>query len=189
MARITLRNSKSLEDFKKPYIVTEVNTSHFGDIEKAKKMIDKAKYLGADCVKFQSWSAKTLYSKTFYDENPIAKRFVQKFALSKDQLREISRYCNKVGIDFASTPYSKEEVDFLVNDKSVPYIKIASMDLNNYGFLGSAASSGLPIVYLQGMSEMSEIRKAVDTIELENNTKICILHCVSIYPQIYLLLV
>ena len=96
------------------------------NIEKAKKMIDKAKYLGADCVKFQSWSAKTLYSKTFYDENPIAKRFVQKFALSKDQLREISRYCNKVGIDFAFTPYSKEEVDFLVNDKSVPYIKIAS---------------------------------------------------------------
>ena len=56
------------------------------------------------------------------------------------------------------------------------------MDLNNYGFLSYAASSGLPIVLSTGMSEMSEIRKAVDTIELENNTKICILHCVSIYP-------
>ena len=32
----------------------------------------KAKEIGCDCVKFQSWTADTLYSKTYYDENPIA---------------------------------------------------------------------------------------------------------------------
>ena len=72
MAKIRLRNSKYIGDFKKPYFVAEVNTSHFGDIDLAKKTLTKLS-VGCDCVKFQSWSAETLYSKTYYDENPIAK--------------------------------------------------------------------------------------------------------------------
>ena len=61
----------------------EVNTSHFGDIEKAKKLIDAVKKSGADCVKFQSWSAESLYGNDFYIENPMAKRFVKKFSLDE----------------------------------------------------------------------------------------------------------
>ena len=78
MAKIQLNDSKHLSDFGKPYIVAEVNTSHFGDVELAKKMISNAKEVGCDCVKFQSWSVDTLYSKSYYNENPIAKRFVKK---------------------------------------------------------------------------------------------------------------
>ena len=62
MASIKLRGSTILEDFGKPYIVAEVNTSHFGDINIAKEMIDKVKVIGCSCVKFQSWNADTLYS-------------------------------------------------------------------------------------------------------------------------------
>ena len=182
MATIKLRDSTCLGDFNRPYIVAEINTSHFGDIELAKKMIDQAKYVGCDCVKFQSWSAETLYSRTYYDENPIAKRFVKKFAFSKDELKEVARYSKKIGIDFSSTPYSKEEVDFLVETGNVPYIKVASMDLNNYTYLRYIARTGMPIVLSTGMSEMEEIRKAVKSIEMEENHNICLLHCVSIYP-------
>ena len=182
MATIKLRNSTCLEDFNKPYIVAEINTSHFGDIELARKMIDQAKYVGCDCVKFQSWSAETLYSKTYYDENPIAKRFVKKFAFSKTELTEVAEYSRKSGIAFSSTPYSREEVDFLVEEGNVPYVKVASMDLNNYSYLGYIARTGVPIVLSTGMSEMEEIRKAVETIEMEENNNICLLHCISIYP-------
>jgi len=182
MAKIKLRNSRSIEDFKEPYFVAEVNTSHFGDIDLAKKMIDKAKSIGCDCVKFQSWSAETLYSKTYYDENPIAKRFVKKFSFSIDDLKEVSNYCKKIGIDFASTPYSKDEVNFLVEQENVPYIKVASMDINNYDFLSYIASTGVPIVLSTGMSEIEEIQKAVDIIEKAGNNNICLLHCISIYP-------
>ena len=60
-----LNNRMGLSDFGKPYIVAELNTSHMGKIDNAKEMISNAKEAGCDCVKFQSWSAETLYSKSY----------------------------------------------------------------------------------------------------------------------------
>jgi sialic acid synthase SpsE len=179
---LTLRNSVVLGDFERPYIVAEINTSHFGNIETAKQMIIKAKDSGCDCVKFQSWSAETLYSKTYYDKNPIAKRFVEGFSFSKKELAVVAEYSDKLDIDFASTPYSTSEVDFLINECNVPYIKIASMDLNNHNFLNYIARTGSPIVLSTGMGDMNDIKKAVEIIENAGNNNICILHCISIYP-------
>ena len=182
MAKIKLKDSTILQDYGNPYIVAEVNTSHFGDISIAKQMIDNAKNIGCDCVKFQSWSSDSLYSNTYYKENPIAKRFVKKFSFSNKDLQEVSDYCKETGIGFSSTPYSKEEVDFLVEELNVHYIKIASMDLNNFSYLRHIARKGVPIVLSTGMAEMNEIIKAVDTIEKEGNNAICVLHCISVYP-------
>lgn len=164
-----------------PYFVAEVNSSHGGSMETAKKMIDAAVECGCNCVKFQSWSAKTLYSKTYYKANPIAKRFVDKFSMSEEQLRELADYCKSKGIAFASTPYSKEEVDFLVS-VGVPFIKIASMEINNYSFLEYIAKTCVPIVLSTGMADAEEICKAVEIIEKVGNKNLCILHCISIYP-------
>ena len=182
MGTIQLRNSTILGDYIKPYIVAEVNTSHFGNINTAKKMIDEAKKAGCDCVKFQSWTTDTLYSKTYYDANPIAKRFVKEFSFDRKELTEMVNYCKKIEIDFASTPYSQSEVDFLIGKGNVPYIKVASMDINNYDFLSYIASTGVPIVLSTGMSEIGEVQKAVDIIEKAGNNNICLLHCISIYP-------
>ena len=182
MATIKLRDSTCLGDFNRPYIVAEINTSHFGDIETAKKMVLKAKESGCDCVKFQSWTADTLYSKNYYDENPIAKRFVKGFSFSEKELEIVAEYANEVGVDFSSTPYSKKEVDFLIYECNVPYIKIASMDLNNYQFLDYIGKTGVPIVLSTGMGDMEEIQQAVDVIEGTGNKKLCLLHCISIYP-------
>ena len=180
--KIKLRSSSVLSESISPYIIAEMNTSHFGSMDTAKKMIEQAKDSGCNCVKFQSWSADTLYSKTYYDENPIAKRMVNKFALSESELLEVAQYSKKCGIDFSSTPYSKAEVDFLLEECDAAFIKVASMDLNNYPFLDYIARTGAPIVLSTGMSELDEIKKAVETIERAGNDNICILHCVSIYP-------
>lgn len=182
MANCILRDATVIGDFLKPYIVAEVNTSHNGNMETAKEMIDRAKEAGCSCVKFQSWSKESLYSKTYYDDNPIVKRFVQKFAFSEEQLIEVAQYCNEHGIAFASTPYSEAEVDFLVKKSNAPYIKVASMDLVNYPFLEYIASCGVPIILSTGMGTMEEVRKAVATIEKTGNQNICLLHCISIYP-------
>ena len=122
------------------------------------------------------------YIPLYYKENPIAKRFIDKLSFSSSELKELSDYSKSMALDFCSTPYSYEEVDFLVSEENVPYIKVASMDLNNYQFLSYIASTGMPIVLSTGMSEMHEIKKAIQTIEAEGNQNICILHCVSIYP-------
>ena len=179
---IKLRNSSIIGESIKPYFIAEMNTSHFGNMDIAKKMIEEAKKSGCDCVKFQSWSADSLYSKSFYDENPIAKRIFNKFALNNDEMLEVANYCKEIEIDFSSTPYSNREVDFLINDCNAAFIKIASMELNNYPYLDYIGKTGAPIILSTGMGELEEIKKAVKTIENTGNKNICILHCISIYP-------
>jgi sialic acid synthase SpsE len=180
--QITLNNKKKIGTHCKPYFIAELNTSHFGDIDKAKKMIDMVKECGGDCVKFQSWSENTLYSEDYYKENPIAKRFVKKFSLEEHQLKDLANYAAAVGIDFASTPYSTKEVDFLINECNVPFIKVASMDINNYPFLEYIARTGSAVIISTGMATLEEIEKAVNCLENNGSNGVCIFHCVSLYP-------
>ena len=182
MATLKLRNGFLLRDFGAPYFVAEINTSHFGSVNVAKDMILAAKEAGCNCVKFQSWSADTLYSQEYYNQNPIAKRFVEKFSFSESQLSAVSEFSRTSNIDFASTPYSKSEVQFLLDVCNVPYIKIASMDLNNYPYLDFIGRTGVPIVLSTGMSDIDEIREAIKVIESTGNRNICLLHCISVYP-------
>ena len=182
MSECILRNGKIIGDFHRPYFVAEMNSSHNGNIENAKKMIDKAIEIGCNAVKFQSWSANSLYSKNYYDENPIAKRMVSRFAMDKEKLKELSLYCKEKKIDFSSTPYSKEELDFLVDECDAPFVKVASMDINNLKFLKEVAEKKIAIILSTGMATMKEIETAVDVIKTAGNKNICILHCVSVYP-------
>lgn len=184
MSFIKLRNGRIVGDYLSPYIVAELNTSHFGDIKIAKSMIDEAKLAGCDCVKFQSWSADTLYSKSYYNENKIAKRVVTKFSLADSELLELARYSASREIDFSSTPYSIDEARFLVDQCDVGFVKIASMDLNNLPFLTQLGVLGVPLILSTGMGSMVEIINAVTAIEKTGNKNIIILHCTSLYPTI-----
>ncbi len=182
MNRLRFRGNRRIGDGEPPYIVAELNSSHNGKVEAAKQMIETAKDCGCDCVKFQSWTTDSLYADEYYKNNPISKRIVTKFSLTSAQLLELSDYCKKIGIDFASTPYSIEEVDFLVGKTEAPFIKIASMEINNLAYLEYIGKKGIPIVLSTGMSTIDEIRKAVRVIEATGNKQLCILHCVSVYP-------
>ena len=177
-----LRNGKSIVTGGEPYIVAELNSSHQGKISTAREMIDAAKECGCNAVKFQSWSAESLYCQDYYAQNPIAKRMVRGFSLKPEELLELAEYCNEIGIDFSSTPYSEEEVDFLVERCGAPLIKAASMDINNLPYLRYIAKTGVPVVLSTGMASMEEIEAAVGEIENAGNDNICILHCVSLYP-------
>ena len=183
MTTVTLRNGRRIGDFNKPYFIAELNTSHFGDLEIARNMIDRAKAAGCDCVKFQSWSTDTLYSESFYQENPISKRIVKKFSLSETDLKDLSEYCSQVEIDFASTPYSLDEAKFLALECNVPFIKIASMELNNLPYLISLGKLGVPLILSTGMGTMPEIIDAVNAIQSTGNEQLIILHCTAVYPS------
>jgi sialic acid synthase SpsE len=182
MASITLRNGKTVGDYLKPYIVAEINTSHFGDIGIAKDMIKTAKSSGCDCVKFQSWSSETLYAESYYKDNRLAKKIFTKFSLSSDQLKLLSDYSLGKGIDFTSTPYSIDEALFLVRQCEVPFIKIASMELNNIPYLVQLGKLGVPLVLSTGMGTMEEIKEAVKSIRSVGCAQLIILHCTSLYP-------
>ena len=182
MSNFVLNNGKELNDFSVPYFIAEVNSSHGGDLDKAKAMVQAAKDAGADCVKFQSWSPETLYSMSYYEKNPIAKRFVKKFSFSPEQLKEMSEFCSSIDIDFSSTPYSKVEADYLVNECNVPFVKIASMEINHHEYLEYIGKTGSAIILSTGMADMEEIVAAVKVIKATGNNNICVLHCVSVYP-------
>ena len=176
-----LRDGRKISDFTVPYVVAEVNSSHNGDVDTAKKMIVAAKEAGCDCVKFQSWSTESLYSAAYYRTNPIARRIVGKFAMSREKLCECAAFCRECGVSFSSTPYSEAEAEELVA-MGAPFVKIASMDIDNIPYLRFVAGMGVPIVLSTGMADMDEIRRAVETLRGSGCRDLALLHCVSIYP-------
>jgi sialic acid synthase SpsE len=194
MRKISITHKKEIYNFCEPYIIAELGSNHNGDMEIAKKLIRQAKEAGADCVKFQSWSKDTIFSKVTYEENYFVaddyrdrndytlEQIVEEYSISEEELLQMKSYADELGIDCTSTPFSKREADFLVDKMNTPFIKVASMDLNNYPFLEYLAKKGKPIVISTGLSELYEIDKAVRVIEKCGNDQIVILHCVSIYP-------
>jgi len=190
-------NKKSVYNFSEPYIIAEIGSNHNGDMKLAKKLIDSAKKCGVDAVKFQSWNPNSLIAQEEYSRNQTyddsdggkkhfgsLREMVEKYYLRKEQHYELKEYCDNIGIDFCSTPFSNEEVDLLI-DLDIPFIKVASMDINNIELLKYIASKKKPVVLSTGMATMCEIERAIKTIEIEGNTEIIILHCVSIYPPDY----
>lgn len=177
-----------------PYIIAELASNHNGDMGLAKKMIKTSKEAGADCVKFQSWSKETIFSKVKYMENcfladDYRKRsdyslesIVEEYSISEQQLLEMKEYADSQDIAMASTPFSVKEADFLVDVLEAPFIKIASMDLNNIPFLEYLAAKKKPVFLSTGMGTLAEIDQAVRTIEQYGCKKIVLLHCVSEYP-------
>ena len=145
--KVKLTKKKDVFNFCKPYVIAELGSNHNGDMNLAKKLISEAKESGADCVKFQSWSKETIFSKKKYRDNFFVnddyrqrndytlEEIVEKYSISEEELLEMKKYANDIGIDCTSTPFSKKETDFLVDEIDAPFIKVASMDLNNYPFL------------------------------------------------------
>jgi Sialic acid synthase len=184
----------NFKEYEKPYIIAEIGANHNGDMELAKKMIDKAKECGADCVKFQSWSKDTIFSKKVYDENYFLgddyrnrtdytlESIVDKYHIGIEQHKKLKQYCDSIGIGFNSTPFSRDEVDLLVDDIKVPFVKVASMDLNNIPFLEYIANKKVPVVISTGLCGISEVADAVKTLNEHGCPEVILLHCVSIYP-------
>lgn len=185
---------RMIGNYMEPYIIAELGANHNGDMDLAKKMIKTAKDRGADCVKFQSWTKETVFSKKVYEDNYFLsddyrnrddytlEQIVEEFSVSEKELLDMKNICDEIGIDFASTPFSKREVDFLIDVLDASFIKVASMDLNNLPFLEYVARKGKPIVLSTGLSTLAEVDEAIQTILKCGNNQIILLHCVAIYP-------
>lgn len=177
-----------------PYIIAEVGSNHNGDMDLCRRLIDAAADAGAHAVKFQSWTDSSLIAEEEYARNTeysdkkkhfgSLREMVTTYQLTAEQHVQAHAACQARGIAFCSTPFSNEEVDLLEN-LSVPFFKIASMDIVNLSLLRYAARKGRPLVISTGMATMAEIEQAVDAVRAEGNEQIVLLHCVSIYPPEY----
>lgn len=173
------------------YIIAEIGSNFDRSIDKAKKMIDLAIEVGADCAKFQSFKPSKIVSATGFGstnegfqsrwKKPVTEVY-QDAMLPREWHQELANYCTKQGIDFSSSPYDTEAVDMLV-ELDVDYIKIGSGEVNNIPFIRYAASKGKPLIVAVGATTLSEIDEMVQAIEAEGNENFALLQCVTNYPS------
>ena len=171
-----------------PKIIAEIGVHHEGKIDLAKKYIDFAKESGADAVKFQSYKAETITTKSapsYWDlkMNPIKSQF-QLFSQNdkfwKKEFEHLKLYSDSIGIEFLSTPFDFESAKFLSELCNV--FKVSSSDLNNKPFIEYLCSFNKPIFLSTGAAYDNEISETLSWINSKNIYDICLLHCVLNYP-------
>lgn len=174
------------------FIIAEAGVNHNGDINIAKKLVDKAKEAGVDAIKFQTFRAENLVTK----EAPKAEyqkettgdgsqfEMLKKLALSLEDHIILKKYCEEKGIMFISTPFDYESVD-LLEKTGVSLYKVSSGDLTNLPLLSYIANKNKPIILSTGMANLGEVEEAVETISKAGNDRIILLHCTSNYPTAY----
>ncbi len=177
-----------------PYVIAEIGSNHNGDMSLCRRLIDAAAKSGAHAVKFQSWTDKSLIAEEEYARNTSysdkkkhfgsLREMVTAYQFTREQHYDVAAYCKERGIVFCSTPFSTSEAD-LLEELDVPFFKIASMDIVHTSLLRHVARKQRPVILSTGMATLAEIEKAVDTVRVEGNEQIVLLHCVSIYPPEY----
>lgn len=171
-----------------PYIIAEIGVNHEGSMDKAKELIELAKEGGAHAAKFQTYKASTLASKNspaYWDlqSEPTTSQFelfkkYDSFGISEYQ--QLADHCKKVGIDFLSTPFDLESVEFL--SEQMNCFKIASADITTLPLLRAIARKNKPVVLSTGAANLDEIETALTTLKEEGVKEICLLHCILNYP-------
>lgn len=170
-----------------PYIIAEIGVNHEGDLDLALRMIDQASEAGADAVKFQTYKAERLASRdspAYWDRSkePTASQYAlfKKYdSFGRSEFETLKRHCDRIGIDFLSTPFDIESARWL--DGLMDAFKISSSDITNRPFIEYLCGFGKPIILSTGASHLHEIQEAVDWIEPRGNP-LALLHCVLNYP-------
>lgn len=173
------------------FIIAEAGVNHNGDLSQAVSLVRAAKRAGADCVKFQTFSAerivrddapKARYQLQTTDPAESQKAMLKNLELPAGAYPEILRACEEEGILFLSTPYSEEDVDFLDN-LGVQAFKCASIHLFEPSFLAYAASKGKPLIVSTGFATLDDVRLAVDALRSAGNEQLILLQCTTNYPS------
>ncbi len=173
------------------FVIAEAGVNHNGDIAMALQLCDAAKSSGADAVKFQTFRAEDLVVRgaptAEYQARQTGDRdqffMLQRLELSRAQHQRIKAYCDAIGIEFFSTPFSVNAVDMLVG-LGVKRLKLSSGELTHRALIEHAAATQLPLLMSTGMGTMDEITEALLWVEDARGhlRDVIVLHCTSAYP-------
>jgi N-acetylneuraminate synthase len=172
------------------FIIAEAGVNHNGSLDLAVRLIDAAKASGADAVKFQTFRADLLATRSAqkapYQERTAAGaesqfEMLQRLELDEAAHRRLISHCREVGIQFLSSPFDSQSADLLAA-LDVPLFKVPSGEITNLPFLEYLARKGRPLILSTGMSTLAEVEEAVRVLETAGATKLTLLHCVTEYP-------
>lgn len=171
-------------------VIAEAGVNHNGSIELAKKLIKEAAIAGADVVKFQTFKAETLvsksakkanYQKVSTDAEESQFDMLKKLELDYGIHEELMQYSNEQGIKFLSSAFDLESID-LLSELGIDIFKIPSGEITNLPYLRKIAQTGKQVILSTGMSTISDIEAALEVLRQNGATDIIVLHCNTEYP-------
>lgn len=170
-------DGRPLGDGQPVYVVAEAGVSHFGDEEKAYRLVDLAAEAGADAVKFQIFDVDSLISQDLPEwRKRLASRQLPYVAFAR-----IQSYCRDKPITFFATAHDEKSLAYLTT-LDVPAYKIGSGEVGNWPFLASVSALGKPVILSTGMYTERQVSDATEALSGSGNRDLAILHCVTSYP-------
>lgn len=175
----------------KVIIIAEISANHGHDIEIVKQSIKKAKEIGCDAAKIQSYTPDTITldcdneyfqinTGTIWDGTTLYKLYSEAY-MPWEWHEELFEYAKSIDFTLFSTPFDKTAVDLLEKCGN-PIYKIASFEITDIPLIKYAASFGKPMIISTGIATEEEIRDAVEACREAGNNDICLLKCTSEYP-------
>lgn len=181
----------------KVIIIAEAGVNHNGDLNLAKKLVDLASECGADYVKFQTFKAEKLVTKSakkanYQLENIKSEKndnqfdMLKKLELPLEWHYDLIRYCGSRNIKFLSTGFDEASIDFL-DQLDLDFIKIPSGEITNKPYLEHIAQKNKNIIFSTGMSTLKEIKDCINVLLNKGLSKsqISVLQCNTEYPTPY----
>lgn len=178
---------------KKPiFIIAEAGVNHNGSLVVAKKIIYEAAKAGADAVKFQTFKADSLVTrsapKAGYQKLTTPKlesqfEMIRKLELAEASHRELIKYCREKGVVFLSSPFDLPSID-LLRRLGLKILKIPSGEITNLPYLRKIGSLNKTIIMSTGMANLNEVSHALGILITSGTNKenITLLHCNTEYP-------
>ena len=174
------------------FIIAEAGVNHNGSIDLAKKLIDVASSAGVDAVKFQTFKAENLatknakkanYQKNTTDQKENQFSMLKKLEMSKEMHLELINYSKNKSIKFLSSPFDHDSIE-LLKDLGLEVFKIPSGEITNLPYLRHIGKLNKKIILSTGMSNMDEVKNALDILVNSGTKKnnITILHANTEYP-------
>ncbi len=168
------------------FVIAEAGINHNGDLSLASELVSAAAEAGADAIKFQTHFPEHEMLRDGATASYVGESLfdlLTRTALSRDAHFKLRDLAAKKGIQFLSTPFSREAADFL-ETVGVPAFKTGSGELTNVLLQRHIARKGKPMIISTGMSTPEEIDATVQVVRAER-ASFALMHCTSTYPTPY----
>jgi sialic acid synthase SpsE len=168
----------------RPVTIAEAAVEHLGSVKVAMRMIDSAKEVGADFVKFQLHLPKNeMVPDVIKFWGGSLDEILENYNLSINDHKILMDYCKEIGIEYLCTPFCPDAVDVL-DDLEVKGFKTGSGEMLNLPMMKKIVDTGKPVIVSTGMSTIEEIESLVNYLK-KAKSEFMILNCTSIYPAPY----